>query len=228
MLSLLYGFGDKRHCSLCGFTGFRFRGYGDPPKRRADVRCPRCKSTERHRLVHRLLADELVGPYRTLHVAPERCISPWLRSISSDYLSIDLYREAMQAMDLTALDLPDACKDLVWCSHVLEHVDDDRKAMAEILRVLVPGGLAVIQVPIRGEHTHEDPTITTDEARTEAFLQWDHVRLYGTDVEERLREAGFDVERRTVDDLPPELVDREVLRYQYTNEVFLCRRPPGD
>jgi SAM-dependent methyltransferase len=222
---VLYGVGRQRRCALCGFTGWRFAGYGSAPKKRKDVRCPACGSLERHRLAHRMLSDELGPGQRTLHVAPEPSIYPWLRRISSDYLSIDLEREAMLAMDLMQLELPDADRTLVWCSHVLEHVDDDGRAMAEIYRVLRPGGRAVIQVPIAGDETFEDASIRGRAERTAAFLQWDHVRLYGLDIVERLRAAGFTVAVKRLAQLPRELVQRERLDFHLTNEVFVCQRP---
>ena len=69
--------------------------------------------------------------------------------------------------------------DVLFCSHVLEHVRDDRKAMSEMFRVLKPGGWAVIQVPIATHRTIEDPSITDPRERERLYCQSDHVRLYG-------------------------------------------------
>ena len=52
--------------------------------------------------------------------------------------------------------------DATLCNHVMEHVADDIKAMKEILRVLKPGGWAIIQVPFfppLPEKTLEDPML---------------------------------------------------------------------
>ena len=48
--------------------------------------------------------------------------------------------------------------DVIYCSHVLEHVPDDRLAMGELRRVLKRAGWAVLLVPITAEQTIEDPT----------------------------------------------------------------------
>ncbi len=64
----------------------------------------------------------------------------WLISLSSEYLNIDLHHPAMRRMDITALELPDASKSLIWCSHVLQQVEADRQALREMYRVLSPGG----------------------------------------------------------------------------------------
>ena len=80
------------------------------------------------------------------------------------------------------------------CSNVLEHVSDDRMAMRELHRVLAPGGTAFVQVPIRGETTFEDPSVTDPVERTRLFGQEDHVRFYGRDIIQRLEQAGFQVE----------------------------------
>ena len=91
---------------------------------------------------------------------------------------------------LTQLPLPDASVGLMICFHVLEHIPDDAAAMAEIGRVLAPGGIAVVQVPRReGVPTDEDPDAPPEE-RLRRFGQRDHVRFYGDDFEDRLRAAG--------------------------------------
>lgn len=222
---LLIGLGLRdRACSICGWVGRRFRSYG-AAMRRPDARCPRCSSAERHRLAHRLLAGELGRQACTLHVAPERALRPWLEALSARYLPIDLDRPETLKMDLTALDLADRTCSLVWCSHVLEHIPADRRAIAEIARVLVPGGLAVIQVPIGGATTAEDPTITDPAERARLYWQHDHVRLYGLDLADRLAEAGLQVTVRSTRDLDPAIVRRERLEFRGCDDVFLARRP---
>ena len=110
----------------------------------------------------------------------------------------------MRELDLTSIDLPDESIDLTLCSHVLEHVPDDRTAMSELLRVLRPGGHALVMVPLTRAPTDEDPTITDPEERRRRFGQADHVRRYNAqDVGARLVDAGFRVERFRAADLLP-------------------------
>jgi ubiquinone/menaquinone biosynthesis C-methylase UbiE len=99
-------------------------------------------------------------------------------------------------LDMTELAIRDQAFDVIVASHVLEHVADDRVAMRELLRILRPGGTALVMVPRDASRavTFEDPTITTPEDRQAAYWQADHVRLYGRDFEDRLRAAGFEVE----------------------------------
>ena len=130
-----------------------------------------------------------------LHVAPEPPLAARLRSVPGiEYLAGDLHPAPGQlALDLRDLDLPDASFGLILCLHVLEHIDDDRRALRELRRVLRPGGAAILQVPRRRGPTLEDPSVTTPAERLARFGQVDHVRVYGDDYEDRLREAGFDV-----------------------------------
>jgi SAM-dependent methyltransferase len=134
---------------------------------------------------------------RLLHMAPELCLERQFRSIPTiQYLSGDLDpSRAMVQMDLTNLDLPDSSFDFVHVSHVLEHIPDDVAAMRELRRILRPGGTAVLAVPMWGDETLEDLSITDPDERQRRYGQPDHVRLYGRDgtFEERLRTVGFDV-----------------------------------
>jgi SAM-dependent methyltransferase len=214
-----------RHCTLCGWHGKAFQPFGNQRQYRLDAFCPGCQSVERHRLAYLLLRDRLGTGHRTLHVAPEPGIKPWLKRVSADYLSVGLGEHVMRPMDLTRLDLPDRCKSLVWCSHVLEHIEADRAAIGEIFRVLEPGGVAILQVPIDGPTTYEDSRIRDEAGRLAAFHQVDHVRVYGLDLADRLKAAGFEVEILSAYDLPERLVRRHALARPMTNEVFVCRKP---
>ena len=80
---------------------------------------------------------------------------------------------------------------MVIANHVLEHVND-RAALAELCRVLRPGGLAVLTAPVveGWDRTDEDPALDT-EARAIRYGDPDHRRLYGRDIRERIRAAGF-------------------------------------
>ena len=219
-----------RECPCCAWHGFKFDPYGQLGWKRDDAMCPWCRSLERHRLVYLLMRDELEqarergSGYSTLHVAPEFALAKWLQRVSGHYLSIDTNGTAMANMDLMALDLPTDSFTLVWCSHVLEHVPDDLRAMSEMRRVLAPGGMAVIQVPVDATRTDEDPTITDPQERLRRFGQEDHVRLYGPDIVQRLQSVGLGVELRSVDHVPPDLVRRHSLRFRATNHVFVCSK----
>lgn len=215
----------ERFCLFCGWRGFRFEPFGNRVLRRDDARCPICGSLERHRVARLLLQDRLSGPHRVLHMAPENLMIPWLVSLSCDYLNADLQHPAMRRMDLTDTRLPDAGRTLVWCSHVLEHIPDDLAALREVFRILAPGGQLVLQVPIGGDTTLEDPSVADDEGRLERFLQEDHVRLYGRDLADRVRAVGFACEVLTSAALPLAEQRLHAVGHPVFREVFLCRRP---
>lgn len=193
--------GTRVQCPICGgrFRGFvPFRVSGGA---RFNAMCPACDSLERHRLLWLYLVREtplLSEPSRLLHFAPEYSMQRSLRRLPNvRYTSADLDSPlASEKTDMTDLRYPDASFDLILCSHVLEHIVDDRKAMRELHRVLAPAGRAVVQVPVDTlrDTTFEDAAITLPEERERAFGQYDHVRLYGRDVKERLESAGLIVE----------------------------------
>jgi SAM-dependent methyltransferase len=195
-----------------------------------DRKCPTCGSLERHRLVwlfFGLRTDLFTRRGRMLHIAPEATMSSRISQLPGlDYLTGDLDpTRAMVQMDITDIHEPDDAFAVIYVSHVLEHVPDDVQAMRELRRVLAPDGWAVLEVPIFGETTREDPSITDPAERTRLFGQHDHVRMYGHDgeYERRLRQAGFDVE---VVDLAGELGPAATRRFrlQPNERVYLCRK----
>jgi SAM-dependent methyltransferase len=203
---LLYT-GKRLECPVCGGRFRRMRhGRG-----RRDVQCPRCGSYERVRALWLFLRDQTdlgAGKRRVLHFAPEPSIAAAIEALPGvDYVSADIAAGvAMEVVDITAIPPALGSFDIVICSHVLEHVPDDRRAMAEVFRVLNPGGSAYFMQPVdfgRAE-TYEDPAIVTPEERVRAFGQFNHVRVYGRDIRERLGDAGFEVtERRYTEELDP-------------------------
>jgi len=127
-------------------------------------------------------------------------------------------------MDIRDIQYPDGFFDVIFCSHVLEHIEEDLLAMSELYRVLSKSGWAILDVPIRDGPTHEDPSIDTPEARLAAFKQTDHVRFYGHDYTDRLREAGFTVKKYFAKDF---LSEKEMMRAglsQCDERVYLCSR----
>jgi SAM-dependent methyltransferase len=223
ILRFAFSMGSGRECPLCGWTGWQFLPRTDPRKPSADAFCPRCGSAERHRFAFMALTSRFPALQSTLHCAPEPPVEKWLRSVSKEYLSCDLTPgRAMTVEDITRLSFENGRFDFIWCSHVLEHVPDDKAAMVEFRRVLKANGTCVVQVPIWRRATFEDPSITTPQDRLEAFGQADHVRLYGLDVEERLRESGFKVETILVRNFDPRTIGRHGLNHATTGELFLC------
>jgi SAM-dependent methyltransferase len=212
--------GEGRECTCCGG---RFRRMS---RRRISgwaAICPRCRSHPRHRAIALLLGRGDLPGRHLLHFAPEPLLDPvFARLPRVERVTADLHAPADLRLDITKMDLPDDSFDLILCSHVLEHVPDDRAAMRELRRVLVDGGLVLVLVPYRpGATTYEDPSITSPLDRMVAFGQQDHVRIYGNDLPDRLRETGFEVEDRPVAELFDEAtVERSEL--DPGEHFFLC------
>jgi SAM-dependent methyltransferase len=164
---------------------------------------------------------------RMLHVAPEALLETRFRKqLGAGYLSADFLQPADVKMDITDIQYPEDSFDVVYCSHVLEHVPDDRQAMRELCRVLKPSGWAILLVPVTVDSTIEDPTITDPQERLRLFGQDDHVRRYGPDFVDRLREAGFNVTTTSAADfLSLEERSRIAVDQPAAGDVFYCRKP---
>jgi SAM-dependent methyltransferase len=89
--------------------------------------------------------------------------------------------------DLLALPFPDASFDVVMASEVLEHIPADDLAMAEIARVVRPGGRVAVTVP-----RYWPERVCWALSRDYHEVAGGHVRIYRGDVlAERLSHAGL-------------------------------------
>jgi predicted SAM-dependent methyltransferase len=220
--------GVQRYCPVCRMPSKRFAEFGIVP--REDAKCIWCGALERHRLVwlyFKKMTDLFDGcPKSVLHVAPERMFENLLKhQFSSGYLTADLSDStAMVRMDITHVDYAEETFDVIYCSHVLEHVSNDRRAICELHRVLKSDGWAVLLVPITADRTFEDSSVTNPSERLKLFGQEDHVRRYGPDFVERLNEAGFKVKVTGASDF---LTEEEIARMGITDaagEIYYCTK----
>lgn len=185
---------------MCGWQSLKFDDYNDRYGHiYENSTCSNCGSQPRHRsfvfyFQKYVYTDTNIN---VLHFSPQSRIADLFRANDKiNYITSDFKTGgAMIKEDMQNLSYGDRSFDVVICLHVLEHIEDDRKALKEIYRVLKNKGFALIDVPIDNslEHTYEDPLINTPEARSKAYWQWDHLRLYGRDFSDRLQEAGFKV-----------------------------------
>lgn len=191
--------GNVVQCPVCEHKFRKMLPYGN--KAGENRLCPVCLSLERHRLMWLYLtqhSDFFKNEYKVLHIAPEQ---PFLKKFKAaknlDYTTADMVSPIADLhFDIMKIPLEDNTYDWVICNHVLEHVENDIEAMREVLRILKPGGRAILQVPINYSYTetHEDKTITDPKEREKIYGQYDHVRWHGLDYPERLKTAGFEVE----------------------------------
>ena len=232
MLGILYA-GKGRRCPICGKQVREFLPYGYGVQR-ADALCPRCLALERHRLLWLYIereTDLLKGYPTLLHIAPEVALKRQFErhygeKHAENYLTADLESPlAKLHFDIQDIPLADESVDVVICNHILEHIEDDRKALRELYRILRPDGWAVVLVPqdLNREKTFEDDTITSPEERARIFGQYDHRRIYGRDYADRLRECGFEVEEIEYD---KQLSEEEQKQYATAGEhLYIIKRP---
>lgn len=177
----------------------KFLPYGYEIQRQ-NVLSPSTLSLERHRLLWLYLTNEtnfFTSKKKVLHMAPEQCFLSRFKKLNHEYITADLDSPIADVKaDIVNLPFNDNSFDVIFCNHVLEHIQDDTKAMKELFRVMKKGGMGVFQVPqdLNRDVTFEDNSITDPKERAKIFGQYDHVRVYGRDYFDKLRSVGFKVE----------------------------------
>jgi SAM-dependent methyltransferase len=227
---ILYA-GNRYEDPITGKTYRKFLpyGYGGRAKRK-NVLSPGSLSLERHRLLWLYLKDKtdfFTKQHKMLHIAPEQCFYKFfkvqsnLNYITGDYNSpladvrFDLHHAPFEANSF----------DVIFCNHVLEHVEDAEQCMRELYRIMKPGGWGIFQVPLDKTRyeTYEDKSITSPEQRELHYWQKDHVRLFGLDYKDKLAAAGFNV---TVDDYISTIPIHQIDRYRLPagEMIYFCRK----
>jgi len=224
--------GDEVECPVCQRSFRKFLSYGSAVAHRENVLCPYDLTLERHRLIWLYLLNKsdffTAEQIEMLHIAPEQCFLPHFKKQNNlKYLTGDLVSPIADIhFDLHDIPLEDNRFDVVFCNHVLEHVEDDKQCMGELFRVMKPGGWGIFQVPmdLTRSETYEDKSITSPEEREKHFWQKDHVRLYGLDYPEKLKAVGFDVEEYNP---KTELDEKLIERYRLSpGEILYIFRKP--
>jgi SAM-dependent methyltransferase len=195
--------------------------------------CPWCRANDRTRLYAIFLREEAkrignAGRYRMLDIAPAKTLQPLIHSLGCfDYRSCDLLRSDVDdRVDITDMHAyADAAFNCFICSHVLEHVPDNRRGMRELHRILKPGGWGIVMVPIALglQASVEDPTLSDPAERVRRFGQSDHLRLYARyDFLERLTSAGFAVSQLGL----AHFGEQDFTKYgiAQSSVLYICRR----
>lgn len=231
-MMLIFNIGLNKFCSACNqkvpdFYFFSYRPYG----------CPNCHSSPRERFVmycfRNNLLPSLSSNIKILHIAPsESSIENYLRSFGN-WIGGDInpkkYDKDIIHLNLEKFHLDD-CFDVIYASHVLEHILDDYIAMKNIYDHLKPTGFAIIMVPLLGEKTIEGGLNLSPKERQIKFGQHDHVRQYGIDIVDRLKSVGFSVKIIDSKNIPSSKIEKfrfDTHGYKGNEEfekIFVCTR----
>ncbi|MCE2712813.1 MAG: methyltransferase domain-containing protein [Cryomorphaceae bacterium] len=223
--------GNKVACPVCDQTFRKFLSYGSDMAHRENVLCPADLTLERHRLMWLYLKEHSIffkaERLDVLHIAPEQCFhSLFKKQKNLNYLTGDLVSPLADLhFDLHQIPLENDRFDVIFCNHVMEHVEDAHQCMKELFRVMKPGGWGIMQVPQdhNREKTLEDPAIISPEDREKFYWQKDHVRLFGQDYPVWLSNAGFKVEQFLMKDVySEEQIDR--FRLQKEEILYIVKK----
>lgn len=175
--------------------------------------CPHCHASDRDRLYAMYMSKKFEGINKSnnlseiafLDFAPSSGLQQFVKKYDFiKYRSADLYMEGVDdKVDIVDMNIyKDNQFDVLLCSHVLEHIKNDKKAMSELYRVLKIGGWGIVVVPINLglENDFEDEKYTSEEDRWKYFGQNDHVRAYSKKgFVSKLESVGFKVQQYGMD-----------------------------
>ncbi len=182
--------------------------------------CSRCYTSDSNRLYAIYLKDLIAKTnkkIKLLDIAPDEELTAFIKNQPGiEYRSMDLMRNtADDKLDITNMHAyTDGHYDFFICSHVLEHIPDDIKAMKELYRILKKDGKGIAMVPINLElkETMEDASCTDIALRWKYFFQEDHVRMYAKeDFISRLMSVGFTVEQLDINYFTSEVFERNAI-----------------
>ncbi|PHR11082.1 MAG: SAM-dependent methyltransferase [Aequorivita sp.] len=182
--------GKKYECTVCGRGLKKFITIPD-----GDKLCPFCGSRSRTRRLYSYLTENSLLSGKVLHFSPSRSVYRNLKKNPNiEYFSTDFEDEflADYRYDITKIPVENNFSDLIICYHIMEHIENDLKAMKELFRVLKPKGTCIIQTPFKEGEIYEDFSKKTASERLAAFGQEDHVRIYSVEgLRQRLKDSGF-------------------------------------
>ena len=221
--------GNKFTDPINGKSYRKFLPYGYV-KQRDNALSPGTLSLERHRLLWLYLNNEtnfFSKTLKVLHIAPEQCFYNLFKNLKNiNYTTFDLNSPLADIKgDICNLPFKENSFDFILCNHVLEHINDDKKAMKELYRVLNKNGTAILQVPInqKSSKTFEDSSIVNKKERIEKFGQYDHIRLYGLDYFKKLESFGFKVDPLKYS---KEFTESEIIKYGLIKDEIIpvCKK----
>jgi SAM-dependent methyltransferase len=201
-----------RESHICGLCGANYR-----MRAQARALLDRLGLGDTRALADRLRANPSFAIYETAHrnVFRSAAVVERMNYVQSEYLDGAKPGEIVAGVmnqNLEALTFGDASFDAVLTSEVLEHVADLDRALAEIARVLKPGGLHVFTVPsdpglprtverariVDGQVMHLlNPVTHGDSIRGEGILAF---RDFGADAKDVTSRYGLRCEESMLSD----------------------------
>ena len=226
-------------CPCCGlkFKQFISGHFFERPERynperyentRQDVICPYCGSLPRHRILA-CWCEKNIDTLKSadiLYFASEPSMSLWTKRKGICFTTADMYQRADLKLDIQSTGLDENSYGMIFCNHVLEHVEDFRISLKEVHRILKSGGYFICSFPMdpRTEIVDEDKGVDTDADRYRHYGQVDHRRVFGTKADQLLRQAGFEVEAINGENFPDEILPVVGPADYDINRLFCCRK----
>lgn len=196
----LFYLGNRFEYNICQIKLSRFATLENGTKI-----CPNCGSLPRTRRLWQLIENK-TSHKTILHFSPSKSLSNKIRETSfKAYITTDYEHEfeAEKHHNIEYINEHDNSFDLIICYHILEHVENDHKAMKELFRILKPNGECLIQTPFKEGEIYENMKIKSKEERLLHFGQEDHVRIYSVEgLKNRLEKAGFSLKAKTFKESP--------------------------
>lgn len=234
-ISAIYYCGNSCYCPCCNKIFRKFRNFNYKKKiynpkiyesLYKNTICPYCLSLPKHRIICEFLKQnkkKIMDNKKILIFASETGTELYLKRNNINFKTADLYQTADLKIDITNIDLRNESFDVIICNHVLEHVDNYKKALNELNRILTRNGFLILTVPIdKNSKEVIEKKFKSDEERKEFYGQSDHLRNFGLNTKSIIEKYGFIVE-----EINGDIFDERIIpvtgpgKYDY-NHIFIC------
>jgi hypothetical protein len=182
---------DFKYCNICekkykhGVFGYK--------KKRTKALCLHCLSLKRNQLMIARINNTTKSKKhpKVLYFSGNKFQKKILEKYGFD-VKLSRYYIKKERIDITNIK-NGSFYNIVVSEHVMEHLKDDLAGFKEVFKILEKDGIYFVSFPININNKYTDEKKRNIFGRVKYYGQHDHLRIYGQDIIEKVKNIGFNV-----------------------------------